>query len=308
MAVKIHFLNVGSGDCTIVHFPARTRKDGKEKAERIMMIDLNHHEDHKDFEHVIDYYKNKFRDENNYLKPIFRFICTHPHHDHFCGFKKLFDNEEIKIWNFWDLDHEFEPENFDGHPWHKEDWDTYQEKRSNKTGNPTIIRTYREDKPRLYWNDEEDRISILAPSLEMIKKAHEKEDGSKRDPKDVQIDSISYALAIKINSKKVILAGDGKEDCWQNIFDNCSEGITECNILKAGHHGHESGFHEKAVKLMNPNFIIFSNSKEEDKENGAEKLYKNVLPNSQIYKTHEKGTIIATLPYNDNEKITFDFQ
>lgn len=305
--VKIHFLNVGCGDCTIVHFPERTRKsDGKTKTERIMMIDLYHHEDHEEYEHVIDYYKNNFKNDDGSLKPIFRFVLSHPHQDHICGLNKLFNDNDIEILNFWDLEHSFEPENFDGHPTHKDDWDMYQVKRIKQDGNPTIIRTNRDDTPRLYWNDDEDRITILSPSLEMLKNAHSnKEDETKRKPHEIDVDSISYALVLKINDRKIIFAGDGKEDTWQDIFDNCKEHIKNCHILKAPHHGHESAFHEESVKLMNPKFIVFSNSKDEDNSNGAESKYKKVLPNSSIYKTCDEGTIIAHCPFDSQEEIQF---
>lgn len=308
MAVKIHFLNTGSGDCTIIHFPERTRKsDNATKNERIMMVDLNHCEDHEEYENIINYYKNNFQDENGYVKPIFRFVCSHPHHDHICGLNKFFNDSGISVLNFWDLPHGFEPESFDGHPWHKDDWNKYKEIRNGGVGNPTVIKTYREDAPRLYWNDDEDRITVLSPSSSLLQKANHKEDGTLRDAKDVDIDSMSYALAIQINSRKIILAGDGKNDTWQDIFDNCKDSLKGCNILKAGHHGHESGFHEEAVKLMNPGYIIFSNSAEEDKNNGAENLYKKHTPNATIYKTHQNGTIVATIPYDNSENITFEF-
>jgi beta-lactamase superfamily II metal-dependent hydrolase len=306
MSVKIHFLNTGSGDCTIVHFPERRWTNGRISNERIMMVDLNHSEDHNEYEHIIDYYKHNFRDANGYVKPIFRFICSHPHHDHFCGLNKLLESG-INIENFWDLIHDFEPESFDGHSWHKDDWEAYNKIRNGNVSNVTIIRAQRENESQLYWNDKEDRIKILSPSASMIYKAHYKEDGTRKDSKDVDIDSISYALAIQINSKKIILAGDGKDNAWQDIYDNCKNSIKNCNILKAGHHGQECAFHEDATKLMNPDYIIFSNSGEEDKNYGAENLYKKVIPRSEIYKTHKDGTIIATVPYDDNAAITFDF-
>jgi beta-lactamase superfamily II metal-dependent hydrolase len=306
MGIKIHFINVGSGDCTIVHFPERTRKDGKTKAERIMMIDINHHDDDDECEHVIDYYKNNFKNDNGSLKPIFRFIVSHPHQDHICGLNKLFADNDIQILNFWDLNHSFEPDNYDGHPTHKDDWSTYQAKRVKKEGNPTIIHTHREDPPRLYWNDDEDRIVVLAPTLEMLEKAHsKKEDGSKRKPHEIDVDRISYAFLMKVNDRKIIFAGDGKEAVWQDIFDNCKDHIKDCHILKAPHHGHESAFHEETVKLMNPAMIVFSNSEDEDADNGAADLYAAAAPNALILKTCEHGTIVADCPFDINENITY---
>ena len=100
MSVRFHFLNVGSGDCTVVHFPARTSGQ-REKTERIMMVDMNHHDDHEEYEHIADYYRTNFRDGNGNVKPIFRFVCNHPHHDHICGIKGIFESQHIKICNFW---------------------------------------------------------------------------------------------------------------------------------------------------------------------------------------------------------------
>lgn len=306
MAIKIHFLNVGCGDCTIIHFPERTRKDGKTKSERIMMIDLYHHDDHEEYEHVIDYYKKNFCNSDGSLKPIFRFVCTHPHQDHICGLNQFFKDNEIKVYNFWDLEHSFEPENFDGHETHEDDWKTYQKKRGADNGEITVIRTYREDAPRDFWNDDEDRIAILSPSKEMIKKAHaNKEDGTKRKPHEIDIDYISYALLLKVNDRKIIFAGDGKEDAWSDILENCANDIKNCHILKAGHHGHESAFHESAVKLMNPKYIVFSNSADEDKENGAESKYKKAVPGATIYKTSAEGSMVAHCPFDNEEEIVF---
>lgn len=308
MPVKFHFLNVGVGDCTIVHFPSRIVTDSngsviKEKNERIMIVDLNHHDDHEEYEHVMDYYKSNpdFRNYDRSLKPIFRFICSHPHQDHICGLAKLFEDSEIKIWNFWDLDHKFLPEDFDHYETHEDDWNMYTKKR--KGDGVTVIKTHREDNPRDFWKDDEDRITILSPSLELIRKAHYSEDGSKKNP--VEIDEMSYALLIRINKRKVILGGDGKERVWTDIVENCSDDIKNCSILKAAHHGHKAGFHDEAVKIMNPNFIVFSNSKEEDNENGAEKEYNRVLSGVTIYKTCNLGTLTAKVPFKSNEEIIF---
>lgn len=305
MGVEFHFLNVGSGDCTIIHFPERKHKDGKEKDERIMMVDLCHQDDNQEYENVIDYYKKHFKNSNRSIKPIFRFICTHPHEDHICGLKKLYDDIDIKIINFWDLKHSFKPEDFEHYPTHKDDWDAYGILRGENSL-ATVIRTTREDEPRQFWDDDEDRITILSPSESLIKNAHYKEDGTKRESHKVEIDEMSYNLMIKINERKVILAGDGRATPhWDDIYNSCSNKMEGCAILKAGHHGQELSFHEESVKLMNPVLIIFSNSKDQDKENGADNLYKKAVPNALILKTWESGNIVVDVPFNSEEKITY---
>ncbi len=304
MGVIFHFLNAGSGDCTIVHFPKRTR-DGKNIDERIMLVDLCTHNDDPDYEDVIDYYKTYFKDGDGSIKPIFRFVCSHPHHDHICGLKELLDDNNIKIWNLWDLEHSFEPTDFSGHPTHADDWKAY--KKLGSTSSPvTVIRATRETKPSQFWDEDGDRITILSPSKDLIKYAHYKDDGTKRDADAVEIDEMSYALSIRINNRSVVLAGDGRESpAWNDIYENCKEVLKACCVLKAGHHGHECSFHKDAIKLMSPEIIIFSNSEDEDSKNGAEKKYRQVCSSSSIYKTWE-GTIIVDVPFDSSEPIQVD--
>ena len=305
MGVKFHFLNVGSGDCTFIHFPSRTRKDGKTKNERIMMVDICHHEDHEEYEDVINYYKREFRNNDGSIKPIFRYVCTHPHQDHICGLKKLVDDNYIHILNFWDINHSFKPEDFNHHPTHEDDWNTYETLRGENSP-ATVIRTSREQKPKQYWNDDEDRIGILSPCNELTHYAHYKEDGKERKQDEVQIDEMSYGLMVRINERKVILPADGRSTpFWDDIYKNCKSLIKNCAVLKAGHHGHETGFHEGAVKLMNPALIVFSNSDEEDASNGAEDLYAEAVPSALMLKTCDHGTITITVPFKSQEKITY---
>ncbi len=300
MGVKIHFLNVGQGDCTIVHFPKR-KCGNKEKPERIMMIDIYNTEEHKTYENVIEYYKNNFKEGNN-IKSIFRYVCTHPHQDHICGLAKLFKDNDIKIINFWDIDHEWEPENFDGHPTHEEDWKKYKMIKNDKS--VTVLKLTRESNRKDHWDINGDNIKILNPSTAMIKRAHFNENGEKKNEKDIEIDEISYALLINVNDKKIILAGDGRADpVWEDIYTNCKDDIKNCNLLKAGHHGHETSFHLNSIKLMDPEIIIFSNTDNIDENNGAEENYNKYTSDTKILKTSDYGTIIVDIPFGKNEKI-----
>lgn len=301
--VRFHFLNVGAGDCTIVHFPERVQNSGKEKDERIMMVDLHHHDDHEEYEHIADYYKKYFKNADGSFKPIFRFVCTHPHHDHICGLDVFLKTQEIRVINIWDTSHSFEPEGFDGHPWHENDWGAYLRLRGNDS-NVKVLRPCRETTAGPYWDDSEDRIVILNPCDETIKFAHFQQDGTERESHAVEVDEISYALVININGRKIVLAGDGRASpVWENIYEHCKKQIKDITLLKAAHHGHKSGFHEQAVKLMNPGYVIFSNSKEEDEENGAEELYQDALPDAEILKTHEMGTLRIEVPFDTSQAL-----
>ncbi len=297
---RIHFLNVGHGDCVIIHFPERYRKsDNHKKEERIMMIDINQKEDLDTYEDIILYYKNNFPDGNGGYKSIFRFVCSHPHKDHITGLNDLFNDNNISIMNFWDIDNKFKPEEFedDNHP---VDWNKYEELKKSTTS-PKCIVTDRQDPPRKYWDDDEDRITVISPSREIIKDVHSsKPDGTKRQPHEIEIDEISYSLLFKFNNIKVFLAGDGKEKCLNDIYDNCLSDLKDIDILRASHHGQESAFHENLTKEMNPAYIIFSNSESEDRDHGAANLYSQALNGPIILKTCDHGTIILNISFDNN--------
>lgn len=169
-----------------------------------------------------------------------------------------------------------------------------------------MIKTKRSEKPRQFWDSDGDRITIFSPSDALIKHAHEKEDGTKRDNDKVEIDEMSYALSVQVNSRSVILAGDGRATpAWDDVLYECKGDLASCAVLKAGHHGHDCSFHEEALKEMYPEIIIFSNSKSEDESNGAESDYRRVCPNAKIYKTFD-GTVIVRVPFKAEEDISVE--
>lgn len=289
MSVNFHFLNVGDGDCTIVDFPGRIVKDtNKEKDARVMMVDIHHHDDHEGYEHVVDYYRKNFTDDITGLRPIFRFISTHPHKDHIKGIKTVFGS--IPVVNFWDIEHGFQPDK-NGDDWeeYKEDWEFYEAARKSQT-DPKILRYTDAETPRPYWD--EDRIEVLSPSKELHDFVHTKEDGTKRTTEEIGgvLNNLSYVLLVRINGLKVLLAGDAEAKCWEYILAHHKDKIKDVDILKAPHHGRESAFHEEAVKIMNPKYIVFSAS--EGCEYLAPKKYQKAAPGATICNTAELGSFV----------------
>ena len=295
MAFKFHFLNVGDGDCTIIDFPERRIiSSGKEIDNRVMMIDIHHHDDHDDYEHVIDYYQKNFKDNSGLVKPIFRYVSTHPHKDHLKGLNNLLDS--ITVVNFWDIEHEFEPDQ-NGPDWdeYKDDWERYVEIRKNKTEPRALFYTDTLS-PLPYWD--EDRIEILSPSKELYDFVHTKEDGTKRTKEEigVQLNNLSYVLLIHVNDLKIVLAGDAEPKCWEYILKNHKDKIKDIDILKAPHHGRESAFHEEAVKWMNPRYIVFSAS--EDCEHTVPEKYEKAASRGIVYNTSELGSFILDCDFD----------
>jgi len=301
MSIKFHFLNVGDGDCTIVDFPERQWVSTGEKIDsRIMMIDIHHHDDHYEYENIIDYYKQNFG-----YRSIFRFICTHPHKDHLKGIRKLFEDSGISIINFWDLEHEFEPQK-EGTEWeeYKEDWEIYCKLRKTKDEERLCVRRYWDHNKNIkYWD--EDRIQILSPSIELYKLAHKKEDGTDRCPEEIEIHTMPYVLLIRINNLKVLLSSDANQRCWDFILNKYRNDISNIDILKAPHHGSESGFHKEVIKVMKPKHIVFSRSRESDNKYNAEYEYLRICPRAKIYKTFKEGSFILECTFSNPQRINF---
>jgi beta-lactamase superfamily II metal-dependent hydrolase len=287
MSVDFHFLNVGNGDCTVIDFPARTNGVGQNQDARVMMVDIHHHGDHEEYEHVIDYYKKHFRNGAG-LRPIFRYVSSHPHKDHMMGLKALFF--EVKVCNFWDIDHEFAPAQ-DAPDWqeYKDDWFFYEKLRDGTNG-VTVLRYTDASRPVQYWD--EDRITVLSPSGELYKFVHEREDGTRRTKDEIgaQLNNLSYVLLIQVNGLKVLLTGDAEQKCWDYILANHAEDIKNIDILKAPHHGRESAFHEEAVRLMKPKHIVLSAAA--DCEHAVPEKYKKAAPGAAIHDTSKRGSFI----------------
>jgi beta-lactamase superfamily II metal-dependent hydrolase len=111
--MKIHFLNVGKGNCTIIEFPSG----------HLTMIDIDNSkidDDDDALTEPIDYFLSKFPNQS-----LFRFILTHPDMDHLSGLNQL--ATKVSIINFWDTDHNksFSDEDWEGSPYDKKDWEKY---------------------------------------------------------------------------------------------------------------------------------------------------------------------------------------
>ncbi len=126
--LRIHFLNVGHGDCCIVEFLDN---------DRTAIVDINRtsNMDEVSADEVLDElsfttksllkdytqdivlkvagYDIKLQDPIQYLEEnqiestTFRFISTHPHMDHLSGFDKLMNRGLL---NAWILKNNFEPD------------------------------------------------------------------------------------------------------------------------------------------------------------------------------------------------------
>lgn len=268
-STKIHFLNVGHGDCTIIEHPSG----------RLTMIDVNNSNTLPEDDEVAlaeakgltlaqfrssttlarsweEYYRGLLVDPREYWKTtfpgrtLFRYIQTHPDMDHMSGLASLFWGEKIPLCNFWDYDHEktFVQADFDSSGYDWNDWLAYQALRTGRHGDGTphsVIKRMREDTGD-YWT--EDGLAILGPTRELIDYCDRVE----------KYNNSSYVLRLDYGGRRVILPGDAEKPAWDSIEADFAEVELACDVLKAAHHGRESGYSKTAVDAMTPDFVICS--------------------------------------------------
>lgn len=305
--LKVHFLNVGHGDCSIVELP-----DGN-----VMMVDINRsnefdEETAKELaeELGLDFIKIKVLKEKvgipyfdqitkadgkaydialsdpiTYLEDlgvesIYRYVQTHPHMDHLAGFAAL--AEKWKLQNFWDTDHRIEKKDFQSDS-DKTDWRTYKEYRKENT--PLFY--YRSTDPNGGQYPYE--LYVFHPTKQAVK------DGNTQNNPNL----MSYLILLKCGDYKCVFGGDVTEEYWQEIwryinFDGKARQLfSNVHSLKASHHGRKSGrCGREMLDLMDPKFVIISVGKKDEK-NDATDWYR-LRPNGStrnVWTTRWRGTI-----------------
>ena len=313
--LKIHFLNVGHGDCTLIEFPSgRTtiidinnskvidEETKKELAESSSSYQLYESLGYTGVElleksvvdfvspiDAVDYIAGKVPD-----KSIFRFILTHPDMDHMTGLYKL-ENENFKIVNFWDTANTKEiKENEVPSKYDFRDWQIYQEMRSSE-GSPKVLNILKGEQ-RDFFN--EDNINILSPTSEIIEEGNEKENWN----------LLSYIIVLEYAGHKIVLGGDADAEVWDKLAEEDGEILKDVSILKAAHHGRNSGYSQKAVSIMKPDWTICSVGKK-PAQNASNK-YRHYTQ-KKVLSTRFRGAIVAeitesgelTMYYEDNYNV-----
>lgn len=330
MPLKIHFLNVGHGDCTFIELPRG----------RLMMIDINNskslpYEDevalaaaqnldlfqfksleiaksaagtylNKSWE---DHYKSLLVDPVDYYREhfigrtIFRYIQTHPDLDHISGLYRFFWQEKFPLENFWDTDHtkEVEEEDCKASPFDYANWLAYQVLRAGQGPDNTEHKPHYKyrDQSGSYWT--EDSVQILSPTPSLVAACNERDESN----------DLSYVLKLAYGGRTVIFPGDAEKRAWDSILDHYSASDLDCDILKASHHGRRSGYHDDAVKVMDPGIVLCSVGKKPSTDASADyaKHGANVLStryhgtitvtmwrDGEVWVTNRNGKRIASLP------------
>lgn len=229
--LKIHFINVGKGNCTIIDFPSG----------RLTVIDTDNsrNSDENDLTDPIDYIKEKFPNRD-----IFRLIITHPDMDHLSGMEEIDTN--FSIINFWDTENnkKMSDKELDDSSYDKEDWKTYQKYRISETS-PKALFLYRNGTGD-YWNG--DGIKILSPSKSLVKKANE----------SGEYNHLSYVLSVNYNGYKILIGGDATIAAWNEIEEELGSSILKADLFLAPHHGSKHNINKEVFKHIDPDYVVVS--------------------------------------------------
>jgi competence protein ComEC len=272
--MKIHFLNVGNGDCTIIQLPNND----------IMMVDSNNarlrNADAKtDIENPLAYLESLTTNTS-----IIRYVQTHPEMDHMDGLYDLASKYSIS--NFWDTQNKRKKPSDFSYGFREIDWDKYQELRSS-TNAKYFLRGTSSIVPDggVYPY----QIYVISPSNQLVEEANQHEDWN----------LLSFVIVLQYNNFKLLLGGDASDSAWQNIYDYAVNDATAKSLLsnvtvfKAPHHGRLSSYCGcDMLNLMKPKEIVISKGSVPG-EQSAYNNYYNWLGNADHLYLTSLGTVIV---------------
>jgi competence protein ComEC len=213
--------------------------------------------------------------------------------DHLSGLYRFFWQEEVPLMNFWDVDHEkeLEEEDFKRAPELHKEWLTYSALRLGKgpkNRRHRVIHNLRGDVGQ-YWLD--DDIEVFSPTTELIEVCNVSD----------EYNDCSYVLKISYGGRSVILPGDAEGPAWESILEDPGPKLLDCDILKAPHHGRESGYHDDAAAAMVPDIVVVSVGKKPETDASDEWAARG----ASVLSTRYHGTI-RVLMYDDGEVFVYN--
>lgn len=292
---KIHFLNVGNGDCTII----------EHNSKRISMIDIcNGNTNDTSLCNPISYLRKLQKLDFKKRGKLFRFILTHPDMDHLDGIKNL--NKNFSITNFWDTQHSKTMEEVSKESQYtQDDWDYYNKIHNEKNTDVRRMILYRGSKDKFYL---EDNIQIISPTKKLISELNKSTNPNWNDA--------SYVLLFKSHERKILFCGDSGNTSWKHIIgdketrENIQEKsytertdeekeildniamLEDIDILFAPHHGRKSGGDtlNEYLDFLNPKLAVLGSAPSEHKNYDA--FHKRNIP---IITNDEAGNIIFNI-------------
>lgn len=268
--LRVHFLNVGKGNCTVIQFPSG----------RLAIVDIdNSRIEEKDdvLQDPIQFLKDTYPNVG-----VFRFILTHPDMDHMSGLSELKRTRTIS--NFWDTNHDkvLDPDKDDFGIYDPNDWREYLSMRGSST-EPKQLVLYR-DTSNDFWNA--DGITILSPSSELETLSH----NCKETDSD-KYNHISYVLRIQYEGIVVILGGDATKKAWEDILLHYKAknqlGLLKAHVFLAPHHGSANNVNSDVFAHIAPEYVVVSVHRGMDYDYD----YYSKLAKNSVYSTKYNGNV-----------------
>ena len=278
--LKIHFLNVGNGDSTIIELPDNS----------LMMVDImNGRNDGT--------YNTQFVNPLRYLEQLphygslHRYIQTHPDMDHMNGLSDLLN--QYSVTNFWDTQNRRISPDVYSFGFREKDWQSYQDAR-----NKSNVKHFMRSLDKIVYNTSQGtteeynyNLYALSPNEELVNMANENEEWN----------LLSFIVLLEYEGFKLLLSGDADDHSWNSLYDwinadsNAKELISNVSVFKAAHHGRKSSYcGSELLSIINPGYIVIShdNVPSDESAKAAYKYFLDKRGKCKIYET-VNGTIVA---------------
>lgn len=275
--LKVHFLNVGNADCTIMQFPDN----------RKMLIDAGDNTQ-RSREYILKYLDEKIFDKNE-EKIIDYFVYTHSHSDHIGGGETIFDKFEIKTCLRPKLYSESEASNLG--------ISTSQQIVTSGIYETFIDKLYEENCIINYFSAGTQieiggvDIKFLAP----LRNYYEK------------INNFSPVMVFSYADKKFMFVGDIEESVENEVLYTYAYSDGEyarqnlnVDVLKIAHHGSSTSTSQAFLNATTPNYAVISASGE-DYNHPSDQTLEN-LKNANVenvLRTDKNGNIVFGVSNDD---------
>lgn len=294
--LKVHFVNVGQGDCIYIQFPNNTD----------MLIDCGNKSTGYNFQNVKNYL-----DALNPDGKINHLMLTHPDEDHVDNMDEII--YAYKIENIYMPNILAVPKNSKGEPYIElqQAIDNLDGDKVARFDDPHTITTatyanffiaaLSEQNCNIFINEDRDestnsiviaqetfRLTFYCPTEEYYDTTNLNSAERKN--------AVSPIGVLEYNNRRVVLTGDSNE-INEPIFVRRIGGSLDCDVLKVGHHGSETSSTNAFLNAISCEYAVIScnklgNTFVHPRQATLDRLRAH---NMTVYRTDRNGTIVLTI-------------